>query len=60
MYSSGCEAPGFKADGFCDDGNNNAGCDFDGGDCCGPDVKKDFCSVCACLGEGEGGMNYCI
>ena len=56
MHSSGCE---FQGDGFCDDGNNNPGCDFDGGDCCGPNVKKDFCSVCECLGGGEGGMNYC-
>ena len=23
----------FKGDGMCDDDNNNAGCDFDGGDC---------------------------
>ena len=26
----------FIGDGFCDDENNNEGCQFDGGDCCGP------------------------
>ena len=31
--------------------NNNAGCGFDGGDCCGPDVKTTYCSECECLGE---------
>merc|ERR1712190_529192 len=48
-YCKGCELPNFKADGFCDDGNNNLDCEFDGGDCCGPNVKEDFCSVCECL-----------
>ena len=38
-------------DGYCDDENNNAGCGFDGGDCCGSDVKTAYCSVCQCLGE---------
>merc|ERR1719158_62896 len=34
---------------------NNAACKFDGGDCCGPNVDKMFCSVCACLEEtGDG------
>merc|ERR1711907_659430 len=42
----------YKGDGYCDDGNNHAGCDFDGGDCCPAtvgEVKKFFCSACACL-----------
>jgi len=26
----GCEFPNWKGDGWCDDGNNNPGCDFDG------------------------------
>jgi hypothetical protein len=30
---------------------NNAGCGFDGGDCCGPDVRTLYCSECECLGE---------
>ena len=38
-------------DGWCEDEKNNAGCGFDGGDCCGPDVKAAYCSDCQCLGE---------
>merc|ERR1712203_884454 len=30
-----CGAPNWKGDGNCDDNNNNAGCTWDGGDCCG-------------------------
>ncbi len=29
-----CAVEQFKGDGYCDDGNNVAACDFDGGDCC--------------------------
>ena len=35
-------------DGFCDDSNNNEACTFDGGDCCGLSIKKNFCVNCAC------------
>ena len=31
----------FKGDGVCDDNNNNAGCAWDGGDCCAGTVTKD-------------------
>ena len=34
--------------GFCDDFLNKAECNFDGGECCGPDVKTDFCENCEC------------
>ena len=34
---------------FCDDGNNHAGCGWDGGDCCGKKVNKKFCKKCKCL-----------
>ena len=31
-----CAAGGvYRGDGYCDDGNNNCGCEYDGGDCCG-------------------------
>ena len=40
---------GWLGDGWCDDGNNHAGCSFDGGDCCGDDVKTTYCTVCECL-----------
>ena len=35
-------------DGYCDDFLNTEGCTFDGGDCCGANVKKDYCQVCEC------------
>ena len=38
-------------DGWCDDENNNAGCGYDGGDCCGPNIKTKYCTECQCLGE---------
>ena len=38
-------------DTWCQDYLNNAGCGFDGGDCCGTDVKTHYCSECECLGE---------
>merc|ERR1719353_2247756 len=48
-----CGQATYKGDGNCDDYNNNAGCDFDGGDCCvkslGGPVKKNYCKVCKCL-----------
>merc|ERR1712004_410973 len=44
-----CEFPQWEGDGWCDDGNNHAGCTFDGGDCCGDDVKTTYCEVCECL-----------
>ena len=37
------------ADGECDDINNNIGCNFDGGDCCGDNVNTQFCTDCLCL-----------
>lgn len=46
-----CSAPKYKGDGFCDDGNNNAACSWDGGDCCGTSGKANqmkFCKKCAC------------
>ena len=36
------------------DQNNNAGCDWDGGDCCGEEVSTLYCTVCECLEESEG------
>ena len=47
----GCHASGTVGDGYCDDHVNNAECNYDGGDCCGPDVKTAFCTECQCLGE---------
>ena len=46
-----CGKPHWKGDKICDDENNNAGCDFDGGDCCGDDVETHYCKKCECLEE---------
>ena len=35
-------------DGFCDDGNNKYECLWDGGDCCGDNVKTEYCKICEC------------
>ena len=45
----GCDKPLWKGDNSCDDENNNAGCDWDGGDCCGDNVDKQYCTACECL-----------
>ena len=37
----------WKGDKTCDDDNNNAGCAWDGGDCCGANNYK-HCKKCAC------------
>ena len=39
----------WKGDGWCDDPNNNCGCEWDGGDCCGDNVKTKYCTKCECL-----------
>ena len=44
-----------KGNGFCNDVNNNEGCEYDGGDCCGSDVNTTYCSVCQCLDPIHGG-----
>merc|ERR1719384_2892616 len=59
-----CGAPQWKGDNYCDDENNNEGCDFDGGDCCGDNVQTQYCSACECLEPECGspqwkGDNYC-
>merc|ERR1712151_121076 len=43
-----CSSKQYKGDGNCGDGNNNAACGWDGGDCCGAHVKKDYCTTCKC------------
>ena len=45
-----CGSPSYVHDYSCDDENNNSGCNWDGGDCCG-DQNKDssWCTECACL-----------
>ena len=38
----------WKDDGICDDINNNEHCEYDGNDCCGANVKKQYCFECQC------------
>ena len=47
-----CEVPEFQGDGYCDDENNMAACEWDGGDCCNNDLPDYdiFCSECQCFG----------
>ena len=54
-----CYSPQFVGDNICDDGNNNEGCGWDGGDCCGDSVNTQFCSDCECL-DPNGGDNGTI
>ena len=44
--------PAYKDDEFCNDENNFEGCNFDGGACCGLDVKKNYCTECKCFDCG--------
>ena len=45
-----CHNAAYKGDNYCDDHNNNCGCEWDGGDCCGSNVNTQFCAYCECLG----------
>ena len=46
-------------DGYCDDETNTDGCLFDGGDCCGPDVKTKSkpCTLCICYEDCDAPMD---
>ena len=55
LGTGGCGSPHWKGDTWCDDENNNENCDWDGGDCCGSDVKETYCSICACLDPTQSG-----
>ena len=39
------------SDDSCDDVNNNQLCNYDGGDCCGANVIKQYCIDCDCLSK---------
>ena len=49
---------GYIGDNMCDDTNNNEGCLWDGGDCCGENVGVEYCEVCACLDPEVVGGKY--
>merc|ERR1712083_232972 len=49
-----CGKPEFAYDNYCDDENNKASCNYDGGACCNRDRWefkgwKDYCADCECL-----------
>ena len=46
------------SDDSCDDVNNNQFCNFDGGDCCGANVIKQYCIDCDCLGKLKKSVFY--
>ena len=47
----GCETPGTVDDGYCEDHVNNAECNYDWGDCCGPNVNTGWCADCICYSQ---------
>merc|ERR1711971_1524356 len=55
LQQESCESVGgvdnWVGDNYCDDENNNAACQFDGGDCCNNSNQfwDWYCSECACL-----------
>ena len=36
-------------DGICNDETNIAGCNYDGGDCCGYNINSEHCTECTCF-----------
>ena len=52
---SSCANPSWSNDKFCDDGNNNAACNYDGGACCNNQMSgwDSYCSQCQCLQYGR-------
>ena len=44
-----CKDKKLVKDKYCDDGNNNCACGWDGGDCCGTGGDRSYCKVCKCL-----------
>ena len=54
----GCTIAG---DGFCDDSTNDGRCDFDGGDCCLPNINDQYCTFCICYADNpEGEPTFCF
>ena len=39
----------YIGDSYCDDENNNLECNYDSGDCCGPNVNTQYCTECICF-----------
>jgi len=54
---TGCGSPQWANDQWCDDENNNAECNWDGGACCNNDFGgwNQYCTDCECLDPNAGG-----
>ena len=52
-YLTDCSNGALIANGHCNDETNNAECNFDGGDCCGSCINKNYCSNCTCIGNAD-------
>ena len=55
--TGGCGSPQWANDQWCDDENNNEGCNWDGGACCNNDFDgyTEYCTACECLDPNNGG-----
>jgi len=55
-----CAKPNWVGDGVCDANNNNCGCEYDGGDCCGSSSKGTQYSYCGdgCACADPDSTNY--
>ena len=49
IWSQNNFRPQYKGNGYCNDENNFAACEYDGGDCCGDEVKTKWCNDCLCV-----------
>ena len=58
---TGCGSPHWATDQWCDDENNNADCNWDGGACCNNDFSgwDTYCSACECLDPNAGSGPDC-
>ena len=57
----GCGSPEWANDQYCDDENNNADCNWDGGACCGNNASgwDNWCADCECLDPNGGSDTPC-
>ena len=57
----GCNSPEWANDQYCDDENNNADCNWDGGACCGNNASgwDNWCTDCECLDPNGGSDTPC-
>ena len=61
--TNGCGFPQWSQDAWCDNENNNAECNWDGGACCPPHESSDwneYCDDCECLGGVRNDYNQLI